>query len=295
MDGERIIVLDPAETRTETFTFSAPDEPGNYEITVDGLARPLTVERVVVPALLNLVRPLSVSPIEVRPDEAVTISVILRNTGEESGPTDVILRVRGEVVETKRVLVPGGLDVPVEFTVTRTEAGNYEVGVEAVEAAEITLLRGTFTVVALPPPPEVPEVVVPRIIIGPLTIEPRTVKSGEPIVVSVVVTNEADFARPQSLAVIVDGEFVEERDITVDARTTQTVTFTVVERGSGTHTLTVAGATAEFTVTKPAPLAVTILLLVLFAFLVGGLSALGYIRATRGVPHRRLFRLDAVK
>ena len=241
-----------------------------------------------VPALLNLVRPLSVSPIEVRPDEAVTISVILRNTGEESGPTDVILRVRGEVVETKRVLVPGGLDVPVEFTVTRTEAGNYEVEVEAVEAAEITLLRGTFTVVAPPPPPppppEVPEVVVPRIIVGPLTIEPRTVKSGEPIVVSVVVTNKADFARPQSLAVIVDGELVEERDITVDARTTQTVTFTVVERGSGTHTLTVAGATAEFTVTKPAPLAVTMLLLVLFAFLVGGLSALGYIRATRGVP-----------
>jgi len=40
----RDVVVEPGETRTETFEYIVPEEPGTYTVEVDGVQRTLTVE-----------------------------------------------------------------------------------------------------------------------------------------------------------------------------------------------------------------------------------------------------------
>jgi len=83
---------------------------------------------------------LSVSQLEVEPGEAVTITVLVANTGGESGSYTVVLKIDGVKEAEKSVTVAAGESQDVNFSVTREEAGSYTVAVNG--------LSGSFTVVA---------------------------------------------------------------------------------------------------------------------------------------------------
>lgn len=102
---------------------------------------------------------LSVSPQTVEPDETVTVSVVVSNSGEEAGEYAVELMVNGEAEDSRTVSLEGGESRPVEFSVTRDTAGEFSVGIGD--------LSGSFTV----------ERVIPRI----YTEENRLVAGGERI------------------------------------------------------------------------------------------------------------------
>jgi hypothetical protein len=80
---------------------------------------------------------LTISPPEVDIGEAVGISVLVTNGGEEEGSYDVVLTVNGEVVETKGVTMADGSQT-VSFSTTWDEAGGYTV--------EVNGLQGSFMV-----------------------------------------------------------------------------------------------------------------------------------------------------
>lgn len=227
--------------------------------------------------MLNLVV-LDVSPSEADPGQLVTITATLRNSGEELGQTDVILKIRGLEVERKTVVVPGLSDAPVTFTLTRAEEGDYAVQVEVVAGVDVRVLTGSFRVV----PGEV--VRAPANLISQpdtLTITPEKLESGEPVVVQLDVTNVGGLEGSRILRLIVDGKEIEVREITVGPGETLTVFFArLVERSVGTHTVQVDGKTADFTVTKPASLAVSLPLLVIFALTIAFMAFLVYMRAT---------------
>ena len=118
---------------------------------------------------------------------------------------------------------------------------------------------------------------------GTLTVEPGRVDSGERVFVRVNVSNEGGVEGSVKVVLTLDGKDIQTRDILVLAGETEELRFSpIVERDVGTHTVEVAVGTkklvAEFTVTTPAPLGVTIPLIVIFALVTMLLSVLMYAR-----------------
>ena len=276
---ERAVTLGPRETGTEIFTFAAPDVVGPHKLSVEGLERTFEVVRAIVPAVLNLVRPLTITPGEVQTGETVTVAVTLSNIGEEEGTTDIILRVRGQVIETREdVVVQGGKEITLRFEVVQDEVGDYDVEVEAPGAADVKILDGTFTVVAPPPVLEAILVIVP----GTLTVEPDKVDRGDPVTISVNVRNEGDAAGSDKIALKVDGVLVEEKEVTLEPGQVETVTFTHVEEVEGTHKVEVDGLTAEFEVAKPAAFPIVLVIVPIIVVVLVGLGVLLYVRRRAG-------------
>ena len=279
VDGQviepRLVTLAPGQTKTETFTLPAV-APGPHELEIDGLRRTF-VASVIIASAINLVPPLAIFPEQVQPGDLVTIRVVLRNSGLETGQTDVILRIRDQIEEIKKnVQVEGEKTVTVIFNVKIDVEGAYDVEVTAPGAIDVDVLGGTFTVAFA----------VAKLILvpGSLSVEPTRVDSGEPLVISIDITNEGLAPLPRRVIFFVDGKEIGSESVTVRPGKTETVFFRHVERGAGTHTVEVEGFTTTFVVTKPAPLGVTIPLVVIFALLVIGLAVLVYSRARRGVP-----------
>ena len=82
---------------------------------------------------------LSVSPPEVSPGAAVTISALLTNPpGEAEGSNTVTLKIDGVVAETREDSLAGGASQMVIFTTSQGQAGTY--------AIEVNGLTGSFTV-----------------------------------------------------------------------------------------------------------------------------------------------------
>ena len=119
---------------------------------VCGLSGSFTVVSVVVPpapaafSVLNL----AVSPrLEVEPGETVTITVLVANTGGESGSYTVVLKIDGVKETEERVTIAAGSSQTVTFSVTKDVAGTYSVDVSG--------LTGSFTVKEKVVPPVVPK------------------------------------------------------------------------------------------------------------------------------------------
>ena len=270
---EKIVELQPAESRTVTFTITAPSV-GTHRVVVAGvLEQTFEVRPFVKPAAIALVAPLTISPELARAGQVVTISAVLTNVGEEDGTAVVILRVRGDEVERKSVTVPKGGKETVVFEVRRDEAGDYAVDLELEKGVA---LPGAFTVTPDGEPTGL--IIVP----GTLELEKETVTRGESLRVSVTVRNEGDVAGDLILTLSVDGEKIEVRTVTLGPGDSQVVDFVLEEQEVGTHTVDVNGITADFTVTEPGGLGVAIILVVIILVLVViGVAGFLYYRKTR--------------
>jgi len=88
---------------------------------------------------------LSIQPLEVKPKEAVTITLSVANTGGTEGSYPVLLKINGIKEAEKSVTVAPGKSQSVSFSVTKEQAGSYNVTVDG--------LSSSFTVAAPPAPP----------------------------------------------------------------------------------------------------------------------------------------------
>jgi hypothetical protein len=80
----------------------------------------------VEPANLS-VSSVSISPQQVNPGEEVTISINVANTGGETGSYNAVLYINGVVEDSQSVSVAPGMTKNVIFTVTKSDAGVYDV------------------------------------------------------------------------------------------------------------------------------------------------------------------------
>jgi len=81
---------------------------------------------------------LTILPTEVEPEETVTISVTVTNSGGSTGTHTVVLKVNGTELATKSVTLDAGESQKISFTTTTPYSGTYKVDVNGLE--------GTFTV-----------------------------------------------------------------------------------------------------------------------------------------------------
>ncbi len=133
--GEWVNLVSTVDTATETITASVSHFSA---FTVIASTQPAAFETSY----------LTVLPGEVEPDEKVTISVKVTNTGDLSESYEVTLKLNKVAVDAQEVTLEGGASQTVTFTTSKDAAGTYNVNVDG--------LSSTFTVMAPPAPPPAP-------------------------------------------------------------------------------------------------------------------------------------------
>jgi len=96
---------------------------------------------------------LSIQPAEVQPNEAVTVTFSVANTGGSEGSYSVVLKINGATEAERSITLAAGESQDVSFSITKAEAASYNVTVEG--------LSGSFTVVTPPAEEEEPEAGLP--------------------------------------------------------------------------------------------------------------------------------------
>jgi len=109
---------------TITFT-GAPEVEVAVNLHIESTA-PVEPVEPVEPANLS-VSSVSISPQQVKPNQQVTISINVANTGGETGSYNAILYINSVVEDSQSVSVAPGMTKNVIFTVSKSQAGVYDV------------------------------------------------------------------------------------------------------------------------------------------------------------------------
>lgn len=91
----------------------------------------------------------------------------------------------------------------------------------------------------------------PLFVYSDLTVEPDVVKAGEPVTVTVDVTNVGTASGEHTATLYVDGEEEDTATVTLDSGQTETLTFTVTRAELGTFTVEIGPLTDSFRVRAP--------------------------------------------
>jgi len=246
IEASKEVILPAGASETVSWTVKKGDL-GTYEVNVSGKTGSFTVvaeeveegEEEEEPSppdfiLIDLI----VDPQTVEPGEEVTVSVTAKNVGGTSGSYTAELLIDGFKVDEETVTLDPGEETTVEFTVTEDTDGTYTVS--------IGLLSDSFTVETPPPPPTQAEFELSNLVVSPTTVE-----IGEPISVSVTVTNVGEEAGSYTAELLIDGSKVDEDTVSLVGGASETVEFTGVSGEEGSHTVSVGDLSGSFTVEMP--------------------------------------------
>jgi len=143
-EATKTVTINAGQSTTVSWTTSKTTAK-TYSVSVDGLTGSFTVQAPPQPAAFTYSN-LLVNPSTVETGSPVTVTVAVSNTGGQSGATTVELKVNGAIADTKSVTINAGSSTTATFTVTKSTAGTYTIGVGS--------LTGSFTVQAPPQPPQ---------------------------------------------------------------------------------------------------------------------------------------------
>jgi len=202
----REVTLDGGDSALVTFS-TIPETAGIHEVTVGDSLATFTIE-VHEAAAAFTASTLSITPDEFYLGESVNIEVMVTNIGGLAGSYDVVLKIDGEMIETKEVILDGGDSEMVSFSFIPESTGQCAVNVNG--------LVGMYEVVEPPPaPPVVEEVPSPEPEISGFNVNPiYDAETGK--LVSATINyqiNDAGLLAPESeltVKVLYEGEFLEE-------------------------------------------------------------------------------------
>ncbi|GAJ09875.1 unnamed protein product, partial [marine sediment metagenome] len=132
-EADKTVTVAAGGSKTVSFSVTK-EEADSYTVTVDGLSGSFTVAPVVAPpepAAFSVSR-LSFHPAEVEAATAVTIAVLVTNTGGTEGSYTVVLNVNGVKEAEKTVTIAAGDSQEVSFSLIRDEPGTYSVSVDGL-------------------------------------------------------------------------------------------------------------------------------------------------------------------
>lgn len=160
---------------------------------------------------------------------SITISVTVTNVGDAEGtyPLEIVINDQPESVQN--VTLPAGESETVRVNVSKT-AGDYIVQVENMEAG-FTVAPAALDIINL-------------------VIDPIEAAQGEEVAISVMAQNKSteeplDF---DGLKLIINGETIASRDISLEAAETETITFRVSREEIGDYVVQVGPRIGSFTV-----------------------------------------------
>ena len=245
--GELTLLVDVELEAYESKTVSraitvTPSTVGTFSVTVDGLTGSFTVKTPEPPP-----RPaeFEASQLKITPEEAeiweeIEISFTVTNIGEETGNYKYSLLIEGPStagsVEMVGVLGAGESETATH-TLTLETPGDYTVEVDG--------LTTSFTVVTPPSPAE--------FVVSDLFASPDEVEEGEPVTISVRVTNIGETEGNYTVEFKVDGETIKTEIVTLAGG--ETTTLSLEETWTaGTYQINVEDLTETFTVSEIPPI-----------------------------------------
>ena len=146
IEATKNLTLAGGVSQTITFT-TVKGDAGKYAVNINGQSGNFTVQAAKVlpePAHFTI-EGLSISPSEVDSGKNVTISALVRNTGNLSGNYQIILKINDAIEATQELTLAGGASETVNFATTKDTAGTHTV--------DLNNLNGSFIVREVPPGP----------------------------------------------------------------------------------------------------------------------------------------------
>ena len=204
-----------------------------------------------------------ISAADVAVGEKFEVRATFRNVGDEAGTETIELTRDGEVVAETDVTLEAGEKKTVTFDQSIDEEGQYEYAVNGVTV-------GTVNVIA--PGAEFQTT--------DASLSDLKITTGDGVDVAATVENVGGSAGTHTAQLVVDGDVVDEVDVTLDAGTSETVAFTHTFEDAGEYDVSVDDAFAGTVTVEDeddgvAPSTVWIVLLVLLTLAVmGGAAAL---------------------
>jgi hypothetical protein len=199
------------------------------------------------------IKEMKISPDEIYPDETVTISTTVTNTGDLTGSKNIVLKINGTEVQTQTVTLDGGASVSVQFTITPDAGGLY--------TADINGFLRSFTVSQPESGGTVAEVTEPTtepasFTISDLQITPAEVYPSAQVTISALVNNIGGREGSYTVVFKVDNKEELLKEVSLKPGTSEKLYFYAIKDELGSHTVDVNGQTGQFTV-KFAPPATT--------------------------------------
>jgi oligopeptide transport system substrate-binding protein len=176
---------------------------------------------------------LTVVPVKLAPDQAVTIGANVLNSGKKSEVYSATLKINDAVVETKQITVGAGETQLLSFQYTAKTLGAFRVDVNGQAGSFNVVKPAAFTTESL-------------------TVSPDSPLTGGEITASVKVQNTGELSGSYVATFKVDGKDIKTTTVSLDAGGSQTVSFSYLGDTSGKHVFDINGLTKEIKVLKPA-------------------------------------------
>lgn len=211
---------------TESVTFSGTfGEPGEYEVGVNDVrAGTVVVER--RPPEFEI-RDASIEKTTIAVGEEVEVRATVANVGGREGTFTAELQVDGLSVETQDVTIAAGDETAVPFGYTFESPGRYEVSVNDVAVATVTVA----------PPAEFE--------VTATAIERTTARIGENVEVRATIANVGGLEGTVTATLEEGGEPIATREVTIPSAETETVRFSVGFEERGAYALSVSGVDVD--------------------------------------------------
>jgi len=180
---------------------------------------------------------LSASPAAAAPGQSVTVSVEVENVGQDPAVYTLVLRIDGATEQTRKIIMPPGEKQTVQWTITRTEAKTYSVGVNE--------LAGSFTVQVAAAPAAVT--------LSNLAVSPSSTEPGATVTIAVTVQNTGGQRGSTLVELKINGATENTETVTLDPGASETVTFTVTRSAEAVYAVSIGSLTGGFTVAALMP------------------------------------------
>lgn len=154
----------------------------------------VTTKIIALASALFVVTDIKASPVEVLPEENITVKADIQNTGDIEGGFDASLVINGSVENKKNITLAGGASQSVTFNFTRGKPGEYVVNIGSMK-----------TTVKVIKPAEVE--------IDSLQISPDLVPAGDDIAAEVVLRNYGEASGNYLLSITANDEVVGTKEI----------------------------------------------------------------------------------
>jgi hypothetical protein len=185
---------------------------------------------------------LTFSPDEAEINQTITISVKVSNVGEGAGNCTVVLEVNGVNRTSKTVHVLAGGNTTVEFSVSESVEGTYNV--------KIGNLNGAYKVTPTPVNNNPPVNASGEFTLYALTLSKKEAWVNQTISISINVKNVGTAADSFTVELKINNQIRDSRDVELVAGGSMVVHFNVVETEQGEYTVEIGDNVAEYEIVQ---------------------------------------------
>ncbi|NLE05265.1 MAG: hypothetical protein GX638_10775, partial [Crenarchaeota archaeon] len=175
---------------------------------------------------------LDITPAQTAVGQVVAIRFNVTNLGDSKGTYEANLFVDNVSEQTQTILLSAGETKAVTFTLTPT--------IEGMHSIKIGSLDGSFSVIS-------------KFTLSDLVMNRTQAGKGEPIGISVKITNKQAQTEEYTLTLTINGEIRETKTGQIEANSTESVLFEVIEQNEGTYQVSIGSLSGVFQIFPEAP------------------------------------------